>query len=368
MMLIAKPEHLEAVLKTQFDFFPKSQYIHDVFFHFLGDNIVVTNDQMWKRQRSIMLQLFSTGALREHMTPIVQRYTGKLVDMLADAAAQKTPLDVFNIGFGAKMNSMNGASQPFSDAISQSSHLVANRFKLPMWYWKLLRWLNVGDEHKIRKDVQVIDETILGFIADAIERRRLRTTTTAYQPEAHKNKDIISIVLDMMELEGVPLNTVTVRNIALASIIAGRDTTANPMGWFFHVLSQNPQVETKLRDEILANIPELRTDKHYIPSIEDISKVPYLEASILEGLRLYPPVPLIATHCIKDTVLPDGTFVPAKTDVGIAVFSSGRLASVWGHDALEFKPERFLDDAGALIPMSATTFAAFSAGPRICVG
>ncbi|RLN82188.1 hypothetical protein BBJ28_00025439, partial [Nothophytophthora sp. Chile5] len=67
MMFIAKPEHLEQVLKTQFDVFPKSVYIHDMFCDWLGDGIVITNGEVWKRQRRALVSLFSARALREHM-------------------------------------------------------------------------------------------------------------------------------------------------------------------------------------------------------------------------------------------------------------------------------------------------------------
>ncbi|KAL4102429.1 hypothetical protein PRIC1_006174 [Phytophthora ramorum] len=382
MMFIAKPEHLEAVLKTQFDVFPKSEYIHDVFCDMLGDGIVVTNGETWKRQRNVVVGLFSARALREHMTPLVQKYTVQLVDILADAAASNAPLDVFDllhrytfdvfgeIGFGARMGSMKGAFQPFAEAMDEAQFLAGKRFKQPMWYWKLRRWLNVGDEKKLRENVRVIDEHLMGIIADAIERRRIRVEQKKEgRAAALADKDIVSIVLDTMDTKGLPVNPVEVRNIALASIIAGRDTTADCMGWLFHLLSQNPRAEAKLREEVLAKIPQLSADKHYTPTVEDINKVPYLEACIRELLRLYPPAPLITTHCIKDTVFPDGTFVPAKTDIGIALFSAGRLTSVWGKDALEFKPERFLDtETGEVISMTATKFSAFSAGPRICVG
>uniref|UniRef100_M4B6D0 Uncharacterized protein n=1 Tax=Hyaloperonospora arabidopsidis (strain Emoy2) TaxID=559515 RepID=M4B6D0_HYAAE len=71
MMFIAKPEHLEAGLKTQFDNFPKSTYIHDVFYDLLGHGIVVASGETWKRQRSVVVGLFSARALREHMTSLV---------------------------------------------------------------------------------------------------------------------------------------------------------------------------------------------------------------------------------------------------------------------------------------------------------
>jgi cytochrome P450 len=70
MIFIARPEHLQEVMKSQCDNFPKSDYIHDVFFDFLGASVVTTNGEVWRRQRRVFASLFSARALRDHMTPI----------------------------------------------------------------------------------------------------------------------------------------------------------------------------------------------------------------------------------------------------------------------------------------------------------
>ncbi|KAE8970210.1 hypothetical protein PR001_g15970 [Phytophthora rubi] len=136
--------------------------------------------------------------------------------------------------------------QPFAEAMDEAQFLNGKRFNQPMWYWKLRRWLNVGDEKKLKENVRVINEHLMGIIADAIERRRHRVEEMeAGRPAAMTDKDIASIVLDTMEASGQPVNPVEVRNIAVASIIAGHDSTADCMGWLSHLLSETPRVETK---------------------------------------------------------------------------------------------------------------------------
>ncbi|RLN93619.1 hypothetical protein BBJ28_00017397 [Nothophytophthora sp. Chile5] len=100
-----------------------------------------------------------------------------------------------------------------------------------------------------------------------------------------------------------------------------------------------------------------------------MQSLPYLEATIRELLRLLPPVPFTPKRCIRDTVFPDGTFVPAGTDVGLAYLTTARLTSVWGPDAASFVPERFLDpETGKLLEKLPTKLTAFNPGPRVCVG
>ncbi|KAG2775287.1 hypothetical protein PC129_g20586 [Phytophthora cactorum] len=382
MMFIAKPEHIEQVLKTQFDSFPKSQHIHDVFFDLLGDGIVITNGEPWKRQRRVLVNLFSARALREYMTPISQKYVMKLRNIFEEAASSNKPMDAFGlmhrytldvfaeIGFGTEMNLLEGRYQPFAEAIEESQYIVSARFKQPDALWKVKRWLNIGSEKKLRHAIQVIDEHIMRIVSGAIQRRQERNEAIkAGKDVKPADKDIVSIILDSMESNNQVVDPVEVRNIAAAALIAGRDTTADALGWLFHVLSENPSVEAKLRSELLKHMPKLSTNAEYVPTAEELSEVPYLEATIRELLRILPAGPVIATHCVRDTVFPDGTFVPKNTDIGIAFYTTGRLTSVWGEDALEFKPERFLDaKTGEVIKVSSSKFCAFSAGPRICVG
>ncbi|GMF12206.1 unnamed protein product [Phytophthora lilii] len=382
MMFIAKPEHIEQVLKTQFDNFPKSQHIHDVFFDLLGDGIVITNGETWKRQRRVLVNLFSARALREHMTPISQKYVVQLRKIFEDAVKSKKPMDAFGlmhrytldvfaeIGFGTEMKLLEGQYQPFAEAIEESQYIVSARFKQPNALWKTMRWLNIGSEKKLRHAIQVIDEHVMGIVSGAIQRRQERNEAIkAGKDVKPADKDIVSIILDSMESNNQIVDPIEVRNIAAAALIAGRDTTADALGWLFHVLSENPSVESKLRSELLTHMPKLATDPEYVPSVEELSEVHYLEATIRELLRILPAGPLIATHCVRDTVFPDGTFVPKHTDIGIAFYTTGRLTSVWGEDANEFKPERFLDAVtGEVIKVSSSKFCAFSAGPRICVG
>uniref|UniRef100_A0A0D9XNV5 Cytochrome P450 n=1 Tax=Leersia perrieri TaxID=77586 RepID=A0A0D9XNV5_9ORYZ len=46
----------------------------------------------------------------------------------------------------------------------------------------------------------------------------------------------------------------------------------------------------------------------------------------------------------------------------------GRLASIWGEDCMEYRPERWLDDGGVFRPASPFRFTVFHAGPRMCLG
>ena len=100
----------------------------------------------------------------------------------------------------------------------------------------------------------------------------------------------------------------------------------------------------------------------------------YTQAVISEVLRLYPSVPKDGKYILKDDILPDGTELKSGNYIFYCPYAMGRLTSLWGKDALKFKPERFVFDPETKLNQEGCTkpssfkFTAFQAGPRICLG
>ncbi|RLN90215.1 hypothetical protein BBJ28_00017464 [Nothophytophthora sp. Chile5] len=382
-LVVTRPEDLEQILKVQAANFAKGEPLHEILRDFMGDGILLVNGDRWKYHRRVLVSLFSARALRDQMTAIIQRNTLVLQEILAKAAETQQPLDLYKlmnkftletfaeIGFGRKLDNLaSDKDHPFEIAFDEANRLAVARMTGSKWRWKLKRWLNVGSERRLRDAMIVIDEFVMDTVSSAIERRQLRSELAAQDDLAHPTeRDIVSIILDTMEAGGHAVTPSEVRDIAMAGLIAGRDTTADALSWLLHVLHQNPRVEGKLRAEIREELPKFGDSMSYLPSMEEVQELPYLEAMIRELLRLFPSVPVIPYHCVSNTVFPDGTFIPKGIDIMLSLYASGRLTSVWGPDAAEFVPERFLDgETGKLLQMPPTTLAAFSAGPRACVG
>lgn len=95
--------------------------------------------------------------------------------------------------------------------------------------------------------------------------------------------------------------------------------------------------------------------------------LPYIAAIFYEALRLYPPVPFELKQCEKATTLPDGTFLPKDAVLLWCTWAMNRSRLIWGDDADEFKPDRWLEDGG-LISKTAFEYPVFNGGPRTCLG
>jgi len=130
-----------------------------------------------------------------------------------------------------------------------------------------------------------------------------------------------------------------------------------------HLLTDHPEVEERL----LAELDGLSQT----PDFEALSakKRPYLHAVASETLRLYPSVPVDIKQVVEDDFLPNGSFVPAGTFVAYTPYVMGRLTSLWGEDAAEFRPERWLNaETGAFERCSQYKYPVFNAGFRLCLG
>ncbi|KAG6594341.1 Cytochrome p450 [Phytophthora cinnamomi] len=382
LLVTAVPEHHEHIFKTQFDNFIKGDQFYELLVDVAGPNVVIIDGERWKYQRKVLAKLFTARVLREHMMPIVAKHTRVLLNIFEQAAEKQTPLELCElmhgftldsfaeIGFGSELRTLkSGHDHPFGRALDDALHIAAARRMVPRWLWKAKRWLNVGSERQLRESVRVMDSLIMGIILEAIAKSKQRGYEVEEQEKRNSGHDIVSIILDRMKADGNDVEPSEIRSLALLSLIAGRDTTANAMCWILHMLHEHPRVEQKLRAELLEKLPKLALEEDYLPSLDDLQDLPYVDAVINETLRLLPIFPFTTRQCVRDTVFPDGTFVRAGTILGLPRYVLARLKMYWGEDAADFVPERFLDaTSGKLVDLPAASTNAFGAGPRICVG
>ncbi|XP_031280187.1 cytochrome P450 89A2-like [Pistacia vera] len=149
-------------------------------------------------------------------------------------------------------------------------------------------------------------------------------------------------------------------------ISAGTDTTT-ALQWIMANVVKYPRIHEK-------NLAEMRgvveQGRKWIKE-DDLQKLPYLKAVVLEGLRRHPPTYQAATpHVVTEDTELGGYLIPKGTTVNFLIADRGRDPNMW-KDPVEFKPERFLfshgdksfDIRGREIKMMP-----FGAGRRICPG
>lgn len=152
-------------------------------------------------------------------------------------------------------------------------------------------------------------------------------------------------------------------------LAAGHETTASALIWAIYSMAKHPETQTRLRAEVRAHLPSPSAESSNVTS-ESIERMPYLSAVCRETLRVFPPIAMTIRVAVTDTSI-NGHFIPKGTTIIIPPCAVNTSTSLWGPDATEFKPERWLKDGSSMGDGGMTSnydFLTFLHGPRSCIG
>ncbi|XP_016772392.1 cytochrome P450 4G11 isoform X1 [Apis mellifera] len=161
---------------------------------------------------------------------------------------------------------------------------------------------------------------------------------------------------------GVLLTDKEVKEQVDTIMFEGHDTTASGSSFFLAVMGCHPDIQEK----VIQELDEIFGDSDRPATFQDTLEMKYLERCLLETLRMYPPVPLIAREIKTDLKLASGDYtIPAGCTVVIGTFKLHRQPHIYPNPDV-FDPDNFLPEKTANRHYYA--FVPFSAGPRSCVG
>ncbi|KAI9307243.1 cytochrome P450 [Cunninghamella echinulata] len=365
------PANVEHILKTNFENYVKGPRFNSSTGDLLGHGIFNANGEQWRWQRKAASLIFNVKNFRDHFTDVFvdeMRIMNKIFDRaiennkivdLHDMMFRFTLDSFVLLGFGVDIKGLESEGKvPFAESFDTLQRNAFEKFINPfinaqLTIQKLLHPSRpTPDDH-----LKVIDD----FAKSVIDQRRKAIAA------GEEHKDLLSRFMNATNEYNETLDDKELRDTIMNFIIAGRDTTAQALSWTFLMLMSHPRVEEKLVKEIKENIPDdIETDS---PALyEAIKEMNYAHAVFYEVLRLFPSVPANQKYALNDDIWPDGTRIRKGDYVNWGPWAQGRSEKIWGADAKQFKPERWVNEEGTLRRETQGKWPAFHAGPRVCLG
>ncbi|KAJ7062902.1 cytochrome P450 monooxygenase pc-3 [Mycena amicta] len=387
-----EPDHVKAILATEFDNYWKGPHEAQMSQSLLGFGIFNTDDELWRFHRSLARPFFSRERISDF--DIFDHHTREALALLKKRLAEGHPVDFQDLAsrftldsatsflFGKSIDSMSAGlpypeSSPLADSPAfhnhpsntyvrsfvQSQVFTVQRAALQR-QWPLVEFW----KDRVKPHRKIIDEFIEPILNEALAKKNKGTQGGEVDGKmtevGGEEETFLSHLVQATDDKEI------IRDSIFNILIAGRDTTAATLTFGVYMLAEHPEILAKLRAEILETVGSSR-----MPTYDDLRHMKYLRAFLNETLRLYPPVPFDSRASKKATVWPatrpgeKAFYVPARTRCRYSVFVMHRRTDLWGPDALEFDPDRFLDDrVRKYLTPNPFIFLPFNGGPRICLG
>ncbi|PON77824.1 Cytochrome P450, E-class, group I [Trema orientale] len=370
-VITANPSNVEHMVKTNFDNYPKGERVTSPFVDLFGQGLFNSDGDVWKVHRKTTSYGINAKLFRNFiMESVVVDVETRLVRFLERASVTGQILDLQNVlerfgfdnacklAFDVELGSLEGdgsaAGLQFKRAYERSSRISVIRLMyLSPFLWKLKRFFKLGSERRLKESITTVHR-----FADNIIRSRIDGTM-------RDNGDDFLSQLIGNDISGQ--SPEFLRDMILTFILATRDTVSSALTWFFWFVYSRSGIKLNILKE-LESI-RVRNGKNIGESysLDELRDMHYLHAAISETMRLYPPIPIESRTCLKDDVLPDGTFVRKDSTLSYNAYAMGRMESIWGKNCHEFRPERWLEN-GIFRPESPYLYPIFNAGPRMCLG
>ncbi|KFK33664.1 hypothetical protein AALP_AA5G043500 [Arabis alpina] len=383
MLVTVDPANIHHIMSSNFANYPKGTEFKKLF-DILGDGIFNADSELWndlrKSAQSMMMnpkfQKFSLATslskLEKGLLPLLDHVAKEKLVVDLEDVFQRFTFDttcVLATGYDPGCLSVEMPEIEFARALDDAEEAIFFRHVMPELVWKMQRLVGFGDELKLKRARATVDRVCSTYIAsrrDMVSREIDSSSPTQDLLTSYMNLDTTKYKLLN------PSDDRFLRDTILTFMLAGRDPISSALTWFFWLLYKNQDVIAKIRQEINTNLFQItKTDvsddsESFNP--QELKKLVYLHGAIYEVLRLYPPLPFNHKSPTKSEVLPSGHKVDANSKIVLCLYSLGRMKSVWGEDAFEFKPERWISETGKLIHEPSYKFLSFNAGPRTCLG
>ena len=353
LVVIIHPDHVRHITITNAQNYEKRESYDAVRKYIIGDGLVTSTGDLWKRQRRLMAPFYTPRGVEEFADIFLQDTITmtKRWDALAAKQAQVEMFDEMALITASIVLKAIFSTESDEDIleikecvetmINYVGGSAANPFKLPDW---------VPTETNL--NFKKARDKVHSYINKVLEARFALA-------EAEYPNDLLSKLITAEDPEtGERMSRTLLRDEALTNFFAGYETSARSMSHAWYALAENADIKAKLHEEL----DRVLGDE--LPTLETLKQLPYTMQVIKETLRLYPPAPMYAKDVIEDDVI-DGYHIEKGSTILLMPFFTHRHPDFWD-DPLRFDPDRHTPEAEKARHPQA--YHPFASGKRICLG
>ena len=334
LWVLSHPDHVRHVLVDRSANFTKGVGIDRVAI-LLGNGLMTSEGEQWRTQRKLVQPSFHRNCVASWMPHL---------HAANDALAQKW---VTAAAAGAEVNVTQDMSEVTLDVVLRAlfsedlGRLTTVHGSNPFALLTDDTERNLAFAYKFRQLGKLLLEEVL-------RRRR----------DGIRHNDIVSQLIDARDRQsGEPMTDRQLLDEIMTLIVAGHETTASSLNWFWYLLTCAPDVANRLHAELdAAGLAR--------PDYDDLGRLAFTRRTIDETLRLYPPGWLLTRRSIAPDFV-GGFALPAGTDVLISPYLVQRHPALWPAPE-RFDPDRFLPETSA--GRNRFSYLPFGLGPRACIG
>jgi cytochrome P450 len=346
--VLSHPDYVKDVLVTHNGSFMKGRGLQRAK-RLLGEGLLTSENPLHRRQRRLAQPAFHKGRIASYgslMVDYTLRHQGERWQdgQTLDVWEEMMRLTLAIVGKTLFDTDTKREAEEVREAVSAT---LVSFTRLMMPFSELLDRLPLPSTRRFSQARARLDAIIYRMVD---ERRK----------SGADQGDLLSMLMMAQDDEGDGgvMTDEQLRDEAMTIFLAGHETTANALTWTWYLLSQHPEVETRLHEEVdavLAGRP---------PTVEDLPRLRYTEMVLAESMRLYPPAWVMGRRAVKDYEA-GGYRVPAGSIVLMSQYVIHRDERYFP-DPLRFDPDRWTPEAKEARPQF--SYFPFGGGPRRCIG
>jgi cytochrome P450 len=351
---LMSPKLVREALVTHADKLIRWERGIDVFRQVIGDSVLVTEGDTWQRQRRMLMPAFTPKRVAGY-AQLMTEAARTALDHAIPQGRQQALVTMDELWTGVTMDVIlrtlfsESAQADAHDAAWASQVLLATGFREMFLPFTLPDWLPLPGKANKRRALTALRRLVQRHI-DA-----RRTSDASYAPRA----DLLHMLLALRdEATNESLSPQEIFDQCMVTFQAGHETTASTLLWWSLLLARHPDAALRAQAEVDQVL------RGTTPGPQHMDQLPWLNATLKEALRLYPPAAaLMSRRTTAPITLGDYT-VPAGALLRITPWVLHHDER-WFPQAECFQPERFLEGAP---PIPKGAWMPFGTGPRVCIG